>query len=58
MIILDIDNKERITLLGEIKSDITKRPYYRVAINRQKLILVSDPNLIDIYTLDHIYIKN
>lgn len=58
IIILDIDNWERIVKLDEIVSDATSSMHYRIAVNKNKLVVVSDPDTINIYSLEHIYRAN
>lgn len=59
VLILDIDNKDEVTVLDEIiSSESTMSPHFRIAVNKDKLIIVSEPDIIDLYTLDHIYIKH
>lgn len=32
--------------------------FYRIAVNKERLVIVSDPDILDMYTLEHLYIKN
>lgn len=59
LLILDVDNKEDVKVLDEIVSaESTMSQFYRLAVNKDKLIIVAQPDIIDLYTLDHMYIKN
>lgn len=58
LIILDVDNKERITLLDEIVSPPTAVQDFRVALSKTRMVLVAYPNLIYEYSLDHLYTYN
>jgi hypothetical protein len=58
LIILDVDNKKKIHLLDEITSTATKDSYFRVAVNKYRMLLVSQPNIIEEYDLMDIYTKN
>ena len=58
LIILDVDNKERIHLLDEIVSPVTAKMDYNVAISRTRLVIVAAPDLIYEYSLEHIYTFN
>ncbi len=51
IIILDIDNKEKITLLDEIISPATGVNNYQVAVSRNNLLVTAYPNLVYEYSL-------
>lgn len=55
MIILDVDNKQKIHLLEELKTVATRDLYFRVAVNKYRMVLVSQPNIIEEYNLENIY---
>jgi len=55
---VDIDNKENLIVLDQIIATSTQNSFYRIAVNRRRLVIVSDPDIIDEYTLEHLYIKN
>lgn len=42
-------------VLDEIVSTATLHKFYRTAVNAKKLMIVSDPDIIDVYSLEHIY---
>jgi hypothetical protein len=46
LIILDVDNKEKIHLLDEIVSPPTAVQNFRVAVSKTRMVLVAYPNLI------------
>lgn len=58
VIILDVDNKEKIHLLDEIVSPPTGVVNYRVAVSKTRLVLVAYPDFIYEYTLEHLYQYN
>lgn len=47
-----------MVLLDEIISVSTQNMFYRIAVNKERLVIVSDPDILDMYTLEHLYIKN
>lgn len=47
ILILDIDNKENLIVLDEIVSSATMNAFYRIAVNRRRMVVVSDPDIID-----------
>jgi hypothetical protein len=47
-----------VVLLDEIISVSTQNAFYRIAVNRERLVIVSNPDILDLYTLEHLYIKN
>lgn len=47
-----------MVVLDEIISEATINSFYRVAVNQKRLVIVSDPDIVDVYSLDHLYIKN
>lgn len=51
IIILDVDNKEKIHLLDEIVSPPTAVANYRVAVSKTRLVVVAYPDLIYEYSL-------
>lgn len=51
IIILDIDNKEKITLLDEIISPATAVKGYNVAVSKNNLLVTAYPNFIYEYSL-------
>ena len=57
LLILDVDNQERITVLDEIRSTVTSDNFFKVAVNKDRMILVGTPNLIEEYDLRRIYTK-
>jgi hypothetical protein len=58
LIILDIDNKEKIHLLDEIISPATGVRNYQVALSRDRLLIAAYPNYLYEYSLEHIYTYN
>ena len=58
ILIIDIDNKERMTLLDEIVSPATTNQFYRITVNQNTMVVVSNPNIIDVYSLENIYSRN
>lgn len=58
LIILDVDNKEKIHLLDEIVSPPTAVQNFRVAVSKTRMVIVAYPNLIYEYSLEHIYTYN
>jgi hypothetical protein len=51
LIILDVDNKEKLTLLDEIIYDPTLVSNYNVAVNEKRLIISAYPDLVYEYSL-------
>jgi len=45
-------------VLDQIIATSTMNAFYRIAVNRRRLVIVSDPDIIDEYSLEHLYIKN
>lgn len=58
LIILDVDNKEKLTLLDEIIYDPTLVSNYNVAVNEKRLIISAYPDLVYEYSLEHLYTYN
>lgn len=58
VLIVDVDNKRKITLLDEIVSKATQDKYFRVAVNQYRMLIVAQPNLIEEYTLEQMYTHN
>jgi hypothetical protein len=58
LIILDIDNKEKLHLLDEIISPATAVRNYQVAVSKSRLLISAYPNYLYEYSLDHIYTYN
>lgn len=58
LIILDIDNKEKLHVLDEIISPPTSQRNYQIAVSKDRLVLVAYPNLVFEYSLQHIYTYN
>lgn len=58
LIILDVDNKEKLHLLDEIIYDPTLVSNYNVAVSRSRLIISAYPDLVYEYSLDHLYTYN
>jgi hypothetical protein len=46
LIILDIDNKNKINLLDEIVSEPTSVRNYQIAAGNNRLVIVASPNLV------------
>lgn len=51
LIIIDVDNKEMITLLDEITSPATAVYDYQVVLNEQRMVIAADPGILEEYTL-------
>ena len=51
LIILDVDNKERIHLLDEIVSPATAVKNYQVALSRKRMLIAAYPNYLIEYSL-------
>jgi hypothetical protein len=58
VIVLDIDNQNKMVLLREIKYSVTMNYFYRVAVNRRHLTIISDPDIVDLFSLDRIYTRH
>jgi hypothetical protein len=58
LIILDIDNKEKIHLLDEIVSIPTGIRNYQIAVSKTRLLIAAYPNHLYIYSLEHLYTYN
>jgi hypothetical protein len=51
IIILDIGNKNKILLLDEIISAGTNNSFSRITVSEKRLIVVSDPDIVEVYSL-------
>lgn len=58
VVIVDVDNKEKLSVLDVIESEATSNIYFRVALSADRLVIVSNPDIVDVYSLDHVYVKN
>jgi len=54
-LILDVDNHQRLALLAEIFSAALQNPLYKLAVNRNSMIVVSPPGTIEHYDLRQLY---
>lgn len=46
LIVLDVDNKKKLHLMDTISSAATRDPYFRVAVNKYRMILSTQPDII------------
>ena len=58
VLILDIDNKERIHLLDEIVSPPTGVNGYHISVSKESMAIVAYPDMVYEYSLKHIYSYN
>ena len=58
ILILDVDNHEKVTVLDEIVSPVLTNRWYRITVNEMRMVVVSDPDFIMEYSLEHLYSKN
>lgn len=58
ILILDVDNHERMEVLDEIVSPVLANRWYRITVNEMRMVVVSDPDVIMEYSLEHLYSKN
>jgi hypothetical protein len=55
LVAVDVDNKAKLHLLDEIISPATKDPNFRVAVNKYRMVIACQPNIIEEYSLETIY---
>ena len=58
VLILDVDNKERIHLLDEIVSPPTAVNGFKISVSKTSMAIVAYPDLVYEYSLEHIYRYN
>jgi len=58
VIILDVDNKEKLHLLDEIISEPTLVTLYNVAVSKTRMVITAYPDMVYEYSLEHIYTYN
>ena len=57
VVIVDVDNKEQVTVLAEVTSAGAQNIFSEVAVNAERMMIVSEPDSIEIYSLHRIYKK-
>lgn len=55
VLILDVDNQDRISLLKELMTDGTQKGEFELAVNKNYLVIVSLPSLIEEYRMVNLY---
>lgn len=58
LIILDIDNKQKLHLLDEIVSPPTGIQNYQVAVSKTRMLISAYPNHLYEYSLEQLYTYN
>ena len=58
LIILDVDNKEKIHLLDEIVSPATAVRNFQVALSKKRMVIAAYPNYLIEYSLEKLYVAN
>jgi len=58
LIVLDVDNKNKIHLMDVINSAATREQYYKVAVNKYRMVIAAQPNIIEEYSLEAVYQKD
>jgi hypothetical protein len=58
LILLDVDNKKKLNLMDVITSAATRDPFFRVAVNKYRMILSTQPDIIEEYNLERVYQKD
>ncbi len=46
LIVLDVDNKKKLHLMDTITSAATRDLYYKVAVNKYRMVLAASPDII------------
>lgn len=55
VIILDVDNRDRLILLDELYSHAILKYDYKLAVNQRILVVVAAPDVIEEYSIENIY---
>ena len=51
LILLDVDNKKKLHLMDVITSAATRDLYFKVAVNKYRMIISTQPNIVEEYSL-------